>query len=156
MPALGNGESESTRRAVSAYPTYNKNMLLNIVILLVFIFLFNNLFFQDYRLEEIKQLRASGVSTDEIKAFIPQTIRERREAEEDKKNEMERLKDDVVYLKEEVKRLSRLLEKDSAKNSSLGDSLDAIKLPEDSKLETYSDTERNLKNGKNVTDKAVR
>mmetsp|Transcript_30678 Transcript_30678/g.46463 ORF Transcript_30678/g.46463 Transcript_30678/m.46463 type:complete len:149 (+) Transcript_30678:119-565(+) len=141
MPVLGSDESELTRRAVSAYPSYNSNMLVNIVILMVGFFLLNNLFFHDYRLEEMKQLRASGMSAEEIKSFVPYNMRERREVEKTKENEMEQLKEDVVKLKEEVQRLSTLLDNDISKNNSNG--LDSMKVAEKSQAEELKDGNKN-------------
>eukprot|EP00546_Thalassionema_frauenfeldii_P002862 CAMPEP_0178934384 /NCGR_PEP_ID=MMETSP0786-20121207/23832_1 /TAXON_ID=186022 /ORGANISM="Thalassionema frauenfeldii, Strain CCMP 1798" /LENGTH=123 /DNA_ID=CAMNT_0020612159 /DNA_START=98 /DNA_END=469 /DNA_ORIENTATION=+ len=116
-------------------------MLVNIVILMVGFFLLNNLFFHDYRLEEMKQLRASGMSAEEIKSFVPYNMRERREVEKTKENEMEQLKEDVVKLKEEVQRLSTLLDNDISKNNSNG--LDSMKVAEKSQAEELKDGNKN-------------
>lgn len=105
---------------------------------------------KDYRLEEMKQLRASGMSAEEIKSFVPYNMRERREVEKTKENEMEQLKEDVVKLKEEVQRLSTLLDNDISKNNSNG--LDSMKLPEKSQAEVHA---KELKAGSKNSDKTM-
>jgi hypothetical protein len=77
-------------------------MLLGTILVL---FVLKNIFFRDYRIEEIAELKAHGMSQEDIEAVVPRTAKERRQYVTDTKNDFEKLKRDVAYLMQEVHEL---------------------------------------------------
>jgi hypothetical protein len=119
MPVLASEQPASpSRRTASAYPQIHNPRLASVVLGLALLFLVRNIFFHDYRRDEIQHLLASGKSKDEIRNFVPPTLRERREEALESKNELERLKADVLVLKQQMHELvERLEETDEHKQS---------------------------------------
>lgn len=115
MPRLGatsGNNDESSRRgrppthAAGAYPSSRPGRgVSSIIFILAFTLILRNLFFRDYRSEEISYLKSSGKSDEEIAKLVPRTAEDQRVAAAAKISEYEQLKIDVATLKREVKAL---------------------------------------------------
>ena len=110
MPQLGGGENTApSRREVSAYANTPPGNLRNVLLLLVGAFILRNMFFRDYRSDEISLLRDGGLSTEEIERLVPETVKERRQKANDQKEEFLQMKEDVDSLKKQVKALTEVV-----------------------------------------------
>jgi hypothetical protein len=49
------------------------------------------------------------LTAEEIESYIPKTARERRQAAEEGKNDMEKMKTDVAYLLKQVEELTQII-----------------------------------------------
>ena len=80
-------------------PRFN---LRNVLLLLVTFFVLRNLLKNDYRKEEIQYLRDSGMAEKQIQQYIdiPKTV-----VEQEKNDELEKIKNDIAYLLKEVEQL---------------------------------------------------
>jgi hypothetical protein len=64
-----------------------------------------NLLRRDYRREEIQYLRDSGMNDEQVHRFVPRTAEEKNKYIQDKTNDVEKMKKDIVYLLNEVAEL---------------------------------------------------
>jgi hypothetical protein len=106
MPRLGQGDEPAMsprRRGPSlAFARTPKVNIRNVALALIGIFILRNILRNDYRSEQIKYLKDSGTTQDEIARFIPKTPEERQQYVNDKSNDTERMKKDIAYLLQEV------------------------------------------------------
>jgi uncharacterized small protein (DUF1192 family) len=86
MPRLGdsssnnNNDSNTRRNAATAYQqARNRYPLSNFLLLLFCTLILRNMFFHDYRKEEISSLQASGKSPEQIAKLVPDTAAEKRQ-----------------------------------------------------------------------------
>jgi len=76
-----------------------------------------NIFFKDYRKEEVGYLKKSGISEEEIGKYVPETQQERYNKNKSVRNEYQQLKLDVALMKQQIKELrEKLLEEKEEKN----------------------------------------
>jgi hypothetical protein len=109
MPRLGDQAPLSGgRRETSAYrrPRFNTR---NVLLLLVITFVVRNIFFRDYRTEQISELTASGMTKEEVELYVPTTAGERRKYVDDKRNDFDHMKKDIAFLLQEVHELRGLV-----------------------------------------------
>eukprot|EP00529_Nitzschia_sp_RCC80_P036719 CAMPEP_0113469434 /NCGR_PEP_ID=MMETSP0014_2-20120614/15899_1 /TAXON_ID=2857 /ORGANISM="Nitzschia sp." /LENGTH=193 /DNA_ID=CAMNT_0000361915 /DNA_START=203 /DNA_END=784 /DNA_ORIENTATION=+ /assembly_acc=CAM_ASM_000159 len=113
MPRLGGGggHASSSRGAFTAaaslsrfFSPSNRNAR-NVILGLVVFFLLRNILRNDYRAEEKAYLRQSGMTDEQIERYIPKTATERKKYVEDKKNDFEKMKNDIAFLLSEVAEL---------------------------------------------------
>jgi len=113
MPRLGDDDAPPQRRNMPRFPTsaYPKpgSSLNNVIMLLAIAFILRNIFFTDYRTEEIKELAASGKSPEEIKDFVPQSSLERRQTLIKNKNEFDQMKLEIASLREELQDIRKVV-----------------------------------------------
>lgn len=104
MPRLGDDSAprNPTRPTASAYPDPRGSFVRRFFYIMIFTLILRNLFFTDYRSEEIGYLRSAGKSDEEIDKIIPKTSSELIQDRKKKLSEYEQLKLDVKMLKEEV------------------------------------------------------
>ncbi|KAG7363425.1 hypothetical protein IV203_026785 [Nitzschia inconspicua] len=115
MPRLGSsagGSSPPRRRHSPISPLqhlFGRNSrplsLRNIFLFLAAFFVMRNLLTRDYRNEEIKYLRESGMSEEQLHRFVPKSPEEQRKYVQDKTNDVEKMKRDIAYLLNEVAEL---------------------------------------------------
>ena len=101
MPRLGYSFS-LRRNSPNVHPKCSTKLLLGTILVL---FVLKNIFFRDYRIEQVAELKAHGMSQEEIDALVPRSAKERRQYVTDTKNDFEKLKRDVAYLMQEVHEL---------------------------------------------------
>ena len=110
MPRLGVDQAPPPvgGRGASAYrrPRFNTR---NVLILLVITFVLRNIFFRDYRMEQISELKASGMTEEEIERYVPTSAGERRKYVNDKRNDFDHMKKDIAFLLQEVHELRGLI-----------------------------------------------
>jgi uncharacterized protein YoaH (UPF0181 family) len=63
---------------------------------------------QDYRVQEIETLRASGKTQEEIDAIVPKTITEIRQKEVAQKKSVVEMQKDITFLLQEVQELRKM------------------------------------------------
>jgi hypothetical protein len=117
MPRLGGDDarSSSPRRGPArafAPRVLPKPTIKNVLLLLAGLFIARNILRNDYRHEEMKYLKGSGMEQAEIDQYLPKTAEERRQYVADKANDMDRMKKDIAYLLQEVSDIRDLV-KDS-------------------------------------------
>mmetsp|Transcript_25942 Transcript_25942/g.29880 ORF Transcript_25942/g.29880 Transcript_25942/m.29880 type:complete len:231 (+) Transcript_25942:100-792(+) len=113
MPRLGiDGNNDEPLRSGSrgnpaaAYPPNARaRSMWSMLLILFFTLVLRNLFFRDYRSEEVSYLKASGKSDEEIAQVIPRSRKEYQETQAKELSEYEQMKKDVGTLKTEVKDL---------------------------------------------------
>jgi DNA-binding transcriptional MerR regulator len=76
----------------------------NVFLLLLTFLVLRNLLQNDYQKEEIKYLRNSGMSEEQIQRYIPKTA-----VEHEQDDELENMKRDIAYLLKEVENLKARL-----------------------------------------------
>jgi hypothetical protein len=77
--------------------------------LLILTFVLRNIFFRDYRVEQISELKASGMTEEEIEKYVPTSAGERRKYVNDKRNDFDHMKKDIAFLLQEVHELRGLV-----------------------------------------------
>jgi hypothetical protein len=77
----------------------------NVLLFLIAFFVMRNLLRRDYRREEIQYLRDSGMNDEQVHRIVPRTSDEQRKNIQDKTNDVEKMKKDIVYLLNEVAEL---------------------------------------------------
>ena len=76
--------------------------------------LYLTMIIQDYRKDAQTELLTSGLSKDEVERYIPPTAEERRNYAKDQKNDLEKMKQDIAYLLEQVHELKKLVNETKA------------------------------------------
>jgi hypothetical protein len=107
MPRLG-ATDESTsirRRDRTLFERFSKLNIRNVALVCIVIFFLRNLLRNDYRSEEMKYLKASGMSQEAIEKYVPKTAVERKQYVASKANDIENMKKDIAFLLQEVHEL---------------------------------------------------
>lgn len=97
----GNGRSNQLFRIIRS-PRFNFK---NILFALAFFFVIRNLLKNDYRQEEVKYLRDSGMDEEQIERYVPKTVAERKKNKDEREHDLEKMKKDITYLLKEVEEL---------------------------------------------------
>ena len=124
-PPGGNGRfNNQFSRNILRSPKFN---LRNALLLLAGFFVIRNFLKNDYRRDEIKYLRDSGMNEEQIERYIPKTAAERKAYVEERANDLERMKKDIAYLLKEVEELKRGPRQGSSKDDNgRGDTLKSM------------------------------
>jgi len=100
----------------------------NVLFLLAIFFVIRNLLKNDYRQEEVKYLRDSGMDEEQIEKYIPKTVAERKKYKDKREQDLGKMKKDIDYLLKEVEELKggqRLSKYDDGRGETLN-SMDVI------------------------------
>lgn len=139
MPRLGQDSapegSPTSRQTASAYPDNGFNIR-RFIFILAFTLILRNIFFTDYRTEEIGYLRGQGKSDEEIEKYIPKTSQERYASNKQKLSEYEQLKVDVKVLKDKVESLENIASSLSSRSNHVEETSEADAQLTDSTLDT--------------------
>ncbi|MGK3753118.1 MAG: DNA-binding transcriptional MerR regulator [Bacillariaceae sp.] len=120
----GNGRfNNHFSRTILRSPKFN---LRNALILLTSVFVIRNFLKNDYRRDEIKYLRDSGMNEEQIERYIPKTAVERKAYVEERANDLERMKKDIAYLLKEVEELKGGPRHGSSNDNGRGDTLKSM------------------------------
>jgi hypothetical protein len=120
----GNGRfNNHFSRTILRSPKFN---LRNALILLTSVFVIRNFLKNDYRRDEIKYLRDSGMNEEQIERYIPKTAVERKAYVEERANDLERMKKDIAYLLKEVEELKCGQRHGSSNDNGRGDTLKSM------------------------------
>jgi ribosomal protein S15P/S13E len=105
MSRLGAVDESTSIRRRDRNPAFGripKVNIRNVALLFIGIFILRNLLRNDYRSEEMKYLKDSGMSPEEIEKYVPKTAEERRQYVASKQNDMTNMKKDIAFLLQEV------------------------------------------------------
>lgn len=97
--------------------------LRNVLLLLIVVFVMRNLLRNDYREEEIKHLRNSGMTDEQIKRYVPETA-----VGQTGNDELKKMKEEIAYLKKEIEELkaSRIYSEKQNHDSGRGEPLISV------------------------------
>jgi hypothetical protein len=127
----------------------------NVLLFLAGLFIARNILRNDYRHEEMKHLKESGMEQNEIEKYIPKTAEERRQYVADKGNDMIRMKKDVAYLLQEVSEIRALVKDPKGQRDTTLLEMDHIheekrKLHEEQLLKNHPDFKPSLRISKDI------
>ncbi|CAB9514688.1 expressed unknown protein [Seminavis robusta] len=111
MPPLGTGTEPGNHQPIAnAYSSSGRQLSFpTMLLMLIGAFILRNVLFHDYRADEMAALKASGQSEEQIDSYVPRTSSERRKKQMDDAKSFETMKEDMVFLKEEVKYLRKIM-----------------------------------------------
>lgn len=75
-------------------------------------------------MEQISELKANGVTEEEIEKYVPKSASERRKYVNDKKNDFDFMKKDIAFLLQEVHELRGLIKDGNAGGGGGGGEVD--------------------------------